>query len=133
MTGGNITALYAGLLGLLLLFLAYRVVRLRRGEKIGMGDGGNKQLALAIRVHANFIEYTLPALFLILLLELNGFSPKKIHALGIALVCARLLHAIGLSQSGGYSLGRFWGTLLSWIVIALAALLAIGGFFGFRV
>lgn len=133
MAAGSITALYAGLLGLILLYLSARVTRVRRTDKIGLGDGGNKQLALAIRVQANFVEYTFPALFLILILELNGFSPTKIHAFGIALIAARLLHAMGLSQSAGYSLGRFWGTLLTWTVLGLAALLAIAGFFGFRI
>ena len=133
MAAGSVTALYAGLLGLMLLYLSWRVTRIRRADKIGVGDGGNKQLALAIRVQANFVEYTFPALFLILVLELNGFTPTKIHALGIALIAARLLHAIGLSQSGGASFGRFWGTLLTWTVIGLAAALAISGFFGFRI
>jgi len=133
MAAGSISALYAGLAGLMLLFLSWRVTRFRRIDKVGIGDGGNKQLALAIRVQANFVEYAFPILLLILVLELNGFSAKKIHALGMALIAARLLHALGLSQSGGYSFGRFWGTLLTWTVLGLAALLAISAFFGFRI
>ena len=52
----QVTALYAGLLGLMLIFLSWRVVRLRRGEKVGMGDGGNKELARAIRVQAQSLR-----------------------------------------------------------------------------
>jgi uncharacterized membrane protein YecN with MAPEG domain len=133
MAVGGTTALYAGLLGLMLLYLSWRVTRIRRADKIGVGDGGNPKLALAIRAQANFVEYTFPILLLMMVLELNGFSAKKIHALGIALIAARLLHAVGLSQSGGYSFGRFWGTALTWTVLLLAALLAIGGYFGFRI
>jgi hypothetical protein len=133
MAVGGITALYAGLAGLMLLFLSWRVTRFRRSESIGLGDGGNKALTMAIRVQANFVEYTFPILFLILVLELNGFTPTKIHALGIALIAARLLHALGLSKSAGYSFGRFYGTALTWVVLLLTALLAIAGFFGYRI
>ena len=133
MAVGSNTALYAGLAGLLLLFLSWRVTNFRRSESVGLGDGGNPKLALAIRVQANFVEYTFPILLLILVLELNGYSAKKIHALGIALLAARLLHAIGLSQSAGRSFGRFWGTALTWVVLLLTALLAVGGFFGYRI
>jgi uncharacterized membrane protein YecN with MAPEG domain len=129
----QVTALYAGLLGLMLLFLSWRVTRLRRDEKIGIGDGGSKELARAIRVQANFVEYVGPAVALMLLLELNGFGARTIHVLGITLVAARVLHAYGLGGSGGYSFGRFWGTLVTWVVLALASLLAIAGFLGFKI
>ncbi len=38
------------------------------------------------------------------------------------LLLARVLHAAGLSRSGGYSFGRFWGTALTWLVLLLMAL-----------
>ena len=51
-----ITPLYAGLLGLLYIALAYNVSRLRVGLKIAIGDGGNHQISRAIRAHANLTE-----------------------------------------------------------------------------
>jgi len=36
-----VTGFYASLTGLLIIALAYRVVKLRRSQKIGLGDGGN--------------------------------------------------------------------------------------------
>ena len=52
-----ITALYAGLLGLLILVLAFRVVAVRRATEIGLGDGGNALLLSRIRIHGNAAEY----------------------------------------------------------------------------
>ena len=94
-----ITALWAGLLGILMLGLAGRVVNARNSEKILFGDGGNVILQQHIRVHGNFIEYVPLGLVLLLILELNGASPLLLNALGGSLFAARLLHAFGLSRS----------------------------------
>jgi len=49
----HITSLYAALLGLLIIFLAFKVSSFRRSKKVGIGDNGDKGGLLAIRVHAN--------------------------------------------------------------------------------
>ncbi len=46
-----VTALYAGLLGLLMLILSFRVVAVRRATSIGLGDGGDALLLSRIRIH----------------------------------------------------------------------------------
>ena len=120
-----ITALWAGLLGLLLMFLSGRVVNARNGEKILFGDGGSLVLQRHIRVHANFIEYVPLALVLLLALELNGASPRLLNLLGGSLLVARLLHAFGLSRSAGTSVGRFAGTVATWLVITAESGLAL--------
>lgn len=117
-----ITALYAGILGLLMLILAFRVVAVRRATAIGLGDGGNALLFSRIRIHGNAAEYVPLALLLMLLFEINGGSPVWLHALGIALVVGRLAHAQGLEQSSGVSPGRLVGNVLTWCVILIAAL-----------
>lgn len=121
----SITALYAALIGILSLSLAARVSVLRRRLHVGVGDGGHQQLALAIRVHANLLEYAPMALLLLLLLELAGARAMLLHALGAALLLGRLLHAWGLSHSSGVSFGRFYGTALTWLMMiaCIAALL----------
>jgi len=43
MTPPVITALYAGVLALILVGLAMRVIRIRRGKRIGIGDGNAVQ------------------------------------------------------------------------------------------
>ena len=45
-----VTALYAGLLGLLMLVLSFRVVAVRRATSIGLGDGGDALLLSRIRI-----------------------------------------------------------------------------------
>ncbi|MBT8144593.1 MAG: MAPEG family protein [Gammaproteobacteria bacterium] len=117
-----ITAFYAGLLGLLTLVLGGLVVRQRFRSQVGIGDGGDSRLSLAIRVHGNFIENVPLALLLLLVAEMTAAPTLLLHGCGIALVVARLLHAFGLSRSAGTSPGRFVGTATTWIVIAILAL-----------
>lgn len=117
----KISLLFASLHVLLMLILAVRVVGYRRAQKIGIGDGGDKLLARRVRVHANFIEYVPLALLMLALLELSGLPAAWLWALGGTLLVSRILHAAGLSRHSGYSIGRFWGTLLTWIVLVTMA------------
>ncbi|MFO1314085.1 MAG: MAPEG family protein [Burkholderiales bacterium] len=119
-----ITALYAGLCGLVLLALAARVIRLRWSLRVGTGDGGDRALNRAIRVHGNAAEYVPIALVLLLVAEIDRASPALLHACGGVLVAARLLHAIGLSRTTGVSWQRMAGTTGTAAVIAV---LAVGG------
>ena len=117
-----ITAFYAGLLCLLLVALALPVSRLRMSARVGIGDGGHPDLARAIRVHANAVEWVVPLLLLMLVAELNRAPALLLHACGIALLVARLLHAYGLRRTSGRSTGRMVGagvTYLTLIVLAL--------------
>jgi len=116
-----ITALYAGLLGLLMLVLSFRVVAVRRATSIGLGDGGNALLLSRIRIHGHFAEYVPLALVLMLVLELNGATAGWLHGLGIALVIGRLAHAQGLTVGTGANPGRLVGNMLTWGVILVAA------------
>lgn len=112
-----ITALYAAFAGVLIVILALFVVRMRRRERIGLSDGGNTNLARAIAVHRNAIEYVPIALVLSLVLEINGGKPWLLHAFGIILIASRILHAWGLSHHSGHSFGRYFGTAGTWLVI----------------
>jgi len=75
-----------------------------------------------IRTHGNFIEHAPFALLVLALLELCGLAPEWLWGFGGALLLGRLLHAFGLSRSGGYSFGRFTGTVLTWLVFLAMAL-----------
>ena len=117
------TALYAGVLALVYVALAWRVIGLRRRHEVGIGDGGHKDLARAIRVHANFAEYTPLALLLTGMIELNGAPAWLVHGCGAALVVGRVGHAWGLGRSAGTTVGRFYG-----MVLTFTALLVAGGY-----
>ena len=119
------TGLYAGLCGLLFIWLSWLVIKQRQRAKVGLGDGGDPDLQRAIRVHANFIEDTPFALLLLLLVEMTTANALVVHAFGIALVVSRALHAQGLGATAGYSRGRYLGTLGTWVVITGLALLLV--------
>jgi len=60
-------------------------------------------------------------LILFAALEANGGNHLLLHGIGIALVIARLIHPGGLVNGKGATFGRFYGTLITWIVILLLA------------
>lgn len=91
-----VSAIYMSLSALLIVKLSLSVVALRRKNKIRIGDGGNEELLLAIRAQANATEYIPISLLLLLALELNGAPKLLIHALGIALITGRILHAMAI-------------------------------------
>ncbi|MGA7439495.1 MAG: MAPEG family protein [Luteibacter sp.] len=121
----RITGLYAALLGLLMIGMALRVMLLRRNTSIGLGDGGNRSLACAVRAHGNAIEYIPIGLILLLLLELNQTLPLLLHVFGIVLVVGRIAHAVGLSGTPGMSAGRALGAALTLLVLLAMALMLI--------
>jgi uncharacterized membrane protein YecN with MAPEG domain len=124
-----VTALYAGLLALLLLALAGRVSLLRSKLNIGVGHGNDPALARAIRVHGNAVEWILPMLALFLVAEIDGASRAFLHVCGVVFLTSRIGHALALSRTSKSSSGRFWGIAGSWVVILLLALWDLGAFF----
>jgi uncharacterized membrane protein YecN with MAPEG domain len=118
-----ITALYAGILGLLITALAINVTVHRAKLKVDIGDGGNAQMLRMIRVHANAVEYVPLGLLLLGLYELDQGWPAVLHAAGIALIVGRVLHVAGLWNTAGLSFGRGAGVTLTWITIAALAVL----------
>lgn len=121
----HITGIYAALAVLLILLLAARVSLRRKEAKVGIGDGGDAALLRRIRAHANAVENVPFALLLLLVLELNQTRPLWLHVFGCVLIAGRILHAIGLSRSSMVSSGRFLGTLLTWGVMLVMALLLL--------
>lgn len=121
----RVSLLIAGLHALFLLLLSARVSRWRYRAEAAFGDAGHSELARAIRVQANFVEYVPIALVLLALLELAGLPSRWLWALGTLLLLARVLHAWGLSRSAGASFGRYWGTALTWMVLMALAIAAV--------
>ena len=124
-----ITLLYASLCTILVVFLAIRVVLWRFKHKIGIGDGGDKELLKRMRAHGNAVENMPLALILLGGMELNGYSGTIIHSFGAVLFASRVAHAIGLSMSSGTSVGRFAGSAFTWLLMLTMAGFAIVGYF----
>jgi uncharacterized membrane protein YecN with MAPEG domain len=119
-----VTPLYAGLLTLWFLLLSAIVIR-HRGKGISLGDGGDAATQRAIRGHGNFAEYVPLALVMMAMLELGRTSLYTLHALGIALLVGRILHGYALSFTRRWQFGRTWGTVLTFVVLVVEALLCI--------
>jgi uncharacterized membrane protein YecN with MAPEG domain len=124
--------LYIGLLTLMNIVLQARVIQLRRGRRIGLGDGGDKDLARAVRVHGNFAENAPFAFAGLVALAALQTSVLVIHAVGLVMLAGRVLHAVGLSQSAGSTFGRVAGMVLTFTALGATALLLIArGLAGF--
>jgi uncharacterized membrane protein YecN with MAPEG domain len=118
----QITAIYASVLAIVYIVLSYRVAKRRVKFKVGLGTGDNRELEQAVRSHGNFAEYVPFALLLLALYEIGGAPGWAVHLAGAALLIARVLHAVGLTQSSGRTTGRFTGILATWLVILGLAL-----------
>ena len=119
-----VTPLYAGILAILFFVLSLRVSSSRHGVA-SLGDGGDARLQRRIRAHGNFAEYVPLILVMLAMLELSRFSTYLLHALGVALVVARLLHAYALSYSERFRFGRFWGTAITYVVLFVCGVLCL--------
>jgi uncharacterized protein len=115
-----VTPLYAGLLTLWFVVLSVRVVNLRRAGII-FGDNGDQSVIRIVRAQANFAEYVPLALLLMGFLEVSRYSIYLLHALGLALLVARLLHGVALSFGRQVRFGRVAGAALTFVVLLIEA------------
>ena len=125
----TITLLYAGILGLMSITISAMAGSLRGKTGISIGDGGNQDLLLAMRRHANFVEYVPLALIIIVLLEASGVSGTAIHALAGSLVVTRACHAFGLQADTMQGVGRLIGAAGTALVTVVASIWSIVAYF----
>ncbi|NQE61886.1 MAPEG family protein [Caulobacter sp. RHG1] len=117
---GHAAALWAGLHLFLLLTLSLLVVRLRQKHKVALGDEGIPELARAIRAFGNATEYVPTGIAAIAVLAVAGAAPLAIHVVGFVLLAGRIIHAVGLSNSGGASIPRAVGMVATWLAYIFA-------------
>lgn len=94
----KIAALYGALAGLLFFALTLGVFQARTRAQVMIGDGGDRTLLRASRAHANCAEYVPITLLLLALAEMTGAPALLLHAVGIALLVGRAIHAFGIRQ-----------------------------------
>lgn len=94
-----ISSLYAALLALVFIFLTIKVIKIRRREKVAVGDNGNLALQKAIAAQANFCQSTPIFLILLTLAEISGLNNFILHFCAIIFLCGRIIHAYGISQT----------------------------------
>jgi len=116
-----IVPLYAAALALLFVFLSFKVIRLRRTLRIAIGDGNNKTMLRAIRVHANFAEYVPITLLLLFFIEMQNAHAMFIHGLCASLLIGRYMHAHGVSHEKEDYRFRRAGMLITFATIIASA------------
>lgn len=119
-----VTPLYGGLLTIWFVVLSVRVVNLRR-RGIIFGDNGDLAVIPIVRAQANFAEYVPLALLLMAFLEASHHSIYLLHALGLTLLAARLLHGFALSFGWQKRIGRIAGAALTFTVLLIEAVLCL--------
>ena len=118
----TIVPVYAALLAFVYIYLSTRVIALRRSRKIALGANGDPVMERAMRVHANFAEYTPFALLLLFMLETNGGNEIWLNIICAALLAGRSLLAIGLAKANEDFRYRVTGMVMTFSVIGAAAL-----------
>ena len=125
MSGGlPVSALYAGLLGLLAVGLANNVLFARMRASRLPAWKPDAQL----RVQANFVENAPLALLLLFALELQGASSLALHIFGATLVVCRLLHAWGLGANEGANYPRLIGAQGTFLLISIMSVALLYGY-----
>ncbi|RLV59552.1 hypothetical protein D5018_11395 [Parashewanella curva] len=114
------TPLYAAILTLLLITLAFRVISLRRKHRVSIGNGGNSDLAAARAAMSNASEYI--PIFLLLLFSFEYLSQNILltHIIGSVFVIGRCMHAFAISNHTFKA--RFWGMILTFSCLTFVAL-----------
>ena len=121
MTPPVVTALYAGIAGLIYLWLTWSVIGHRRGKRISMGDGEDPAVAKSIRGHANAAEQMPMILIMMGLMEMLGAPGVALHIAGIAFMAGRLLHGLHFNGKIGFW-ARPYGMLMTLITTGVLAL-----------
>jgi uncharacterized protein len=124
-TSGHAAALWVGLNLILLLILSGLVVRLRQKHKIALGDGGIPEMARAVRAFGNATEYIPTGMAALAVLAVVAAPPVAIHIVGLMLFAGRLIHGVGLFNTGGASIPRALGMVLTWLGYLFAAVVLL--------
>lgn len=122
-----VVALYAGLLGLVFLYLSVRVIGNRRRARVALGVAGDAGLERAARVQGNFAEYVPLILVLVWLVEASSYPAWVVHGLGGALLAGRVVHAYGVAQADEDFRFRVSGMVLTFAALAGSAALLLAG------
>ncbi len=118
----TVTALYAGLLALLLIGLCARVILYRGSNDILLGDAGDPDLLRRMRVQANCAEYVPLGILLLAIAELNAAPGLALHVLGLMLLAGRVIHVLGFGRNPEILPLRIIGTGLTLLMLGATAL-----------
>lgn len=114
-------------LTLLLIALSVNISRLRLAHKVSFGDGGIKELALAVRAHGNTLEQSLIFVLLLYFIETNArLDGRAVLALGSAFVFVRMLYCAALFKRALPVRQAAHGLTVLLQIIAVVLILVLG-------
>lgn len=128
----QITLVLSSLLGLMCVWLSLQVVKYRRKYQISLGDGGNDELAKAIRAHGNFIEYVPLSLIMLGAAELNHANQFLVLGFALIILLGRCFHAYAFLGGGEHFKPRVLGMKFTLYGILALALFNLG-FLGWKI
>lgn len=120
---------FAAVCAVLNIWLSSRVGRVRMGQKVLHGDGGNPIVIKRMRAHANFTEYAPFVLILFVLVELAYGTQPWLWGAIIIYTLGRLAHAFGM-DSDALAKGRLIGIIINHLVMLGLAGAAIYAAYG---
>ncbi len=106
----------------LFLWLSIQVTQFRAKYKVLVGDGGNKDMAIAIRLHANFIEYVPFTMVLLLLAAIAGTPRIILLIIILVFTVSRFMHAFMFGDSDKLGQGRLIGMVGTWASVGVLGL-----------
>ena len=96
----QIAPLYAAILAVIFLVYTMRVIKARSAAGLSILHGDDMDLALKVRIHANFAEFVPFALIVLMLAEMSGGNGMAVHVAGALLVASRILIRLEWTLTG---------------------------------
>jgi uncharacterized membrane protein YecN with MAPEG domain len=121
-----VTSLIASVLTFIFIRLSFAVIKLRRKNKVGLGNGGHDDLERAIRAQGNFAEYVPFGIILLACLELNKAPWWLVAIPGVVLIVGRLIHAQGINTPPPNFSKRILGMKLTFNTLIALIVLNVG-------
>ncbi len=116
-----ITTFYAGILALLIFWIAIQSIKRRRGKQISLSDGGDEHMLRLNSAMRNATEYI--PIFLIMMagVESLGAPGFVLHLIALLFVTGRILHAWHfITARTDYTYRKFGMHLTLWPLLAMA-------------
>jgi hypothetical protein len=115
----SVTALYAGLTGVLFAGLSLNVSLMRGKHKTALGDNSHPDVMRAVRAQGNCAEYIAWLFLMVFLAEASGGGSAILHTLGGVIFAARVLHAFGMLAKVGAA--SYAGASLNYVALFVSS------------
>jgi uncharacterized membrane protein YecN with MAPEG domain len=123
-----ITPIFAAFAACFLVYLSYRVIKIRKAHSVSVGTAGDPALERAVRNHGNFIEYAPLTLLMLAMVEYIGLAAWAVWVLGIMFVASRLIHFAGFRSKEAPGVFRVVGMALTFTTLISLAVISVSQF-----